>query len=79
MINMNDNKGLMVSISGMSLEEYRQAVRALSCKLEPQKYPVVVDPSPKPLPRTSSGKLCPASVLYRLSQNYKVLESSVAA
>ncbi|XP_028172571.1 uncharacterized protein LOC114361653 isoform X1 [Ostrinia furnacalis] len=40
---------------GMSLEEYREAVRTVSCKPEPKTYPVVVDPSPKPLPPTSSA------------------------
>ncbi|KAL0822493.1 hypothetical protein ABMA28_004547 [Loxostege sticticalis] len=40
---------------GMTLEEYRDAVRAVSCKPEPKTYPVVVDPSPEPLPPTSAA------------------------
>ncbi|XP_052754933.1 uncharacterized protein LOC113521443 [Galleria mellonella] len=56
---------------GMPLEEYRTAVHSVSCKPEPKKYPVVVDPSPTPLPRTSSGMvgrraLCPLERYGRL-------------
>ncbi|XP_026325232.1 uncharacterized protein LOC113234169 [Hyposmocoma kahamanoa] len=39
---------------GYTLEEYRAAVQSRSCKLEPTTYPVVVDPSPSPIPPTSS-------------------------
>lgn len=40
----------------MTKEEYCAAVAALNCQPEPKKYPVKVDPSPAPLPVTSSGK-----------------------
>ncbi|XP_063623392.1 uncharacterized protein LOC134795473 [Cydia splendana] len=40
---------------GMSMEEYRAVVRSMNCQAEPQQYPVQVDPSPAPLPPTSSG------------------------
>ncbi|KAJ0178259.1 hypothetical protein K1T71_006082 [Dendrolimus kikuchii] len=39
---------------GMSLNEYRAAVRSVNCQPEPKKYPVDAVPSPTPLPRTSS-------------------------
>ncbi|XP_060802713.1 uncharacterized protein LOC106135025 isoform X1 [Amyelois transitella] len=40
---------------GLSLEEYRAAVKSVDCQPEPRTYPVVVDPSPKPLPPTSAA------------------------
>ncbi|XP_023934230.1 uncharacterized protein LOC112043165 [Bicyclus anynana] len=39
---------------GMSLNEYRAAVRSVSCKPE-KEISVDIDPSPTPLPRTSAG------------------------
>ncbi|KAI5645374.1 normal lung function maintenance, low in lung cancer 1 protein domain-containing protein [Phthorimaea operculella] len=42
---------------GISLDEYRAAVRSVSCKPEEEHYPVEVDPSPKPLPPTSAGMI----------------------
>ncbi|GBP35072.1 hypothetical protein EVAR_75275_1 [Eumeta japonica] len=39
----------------MSLEDYRAALRALSCQPEPRRYCVDVEPSPTPPPCTSSG------------------------
>ncbi|CAK1556293.1 unnamed protein product [Leptosia nina] len=42
---------------GFSLEEYRAGLRSLSCKPDQPKDPVEVEPSPKPLPRTTSGMI----------------------
>ncbi|KAG6444873.1 hypothetical protein O3G_MSEX003530 [Manduca sexta] len=48
----------------MSLEEYNAALQSVSCHPVPPKPSVVVDPSPTPLPPTTSGTvgrraLCP--------------------
>ncbi|XP_073947139.1 uncharacterized protein isoform X2 [Choristoneura fumiferana] len=56
---------------GMSIEEYRAGVRSMNCQSEPRRYPVHVDPSPAPLPQTSSGMvgrraLCPLERYGRL-------------
>ncbi|XP_049874467.1 uncharacterized protein LOC126372661 [Pectinophora gossypiella] len=42
---------------GFSLEEYRAAIRSVSCQPEPKIFPVDVAPSPKPLPPTSTGMI----------------------
>ncbi|CAH2039580.1 unnamed protein product, partial [Iphiclides podalirius] len=39
---------------GMSVDEYRKALRAVSCKPD-EELPVLIAPSPTPLPLTSSG------------------------
>ncbi|KAM3966339.1 uncharacterized protein ACR2FA_012647 [Aphomia sociella] len=62
--------------SGMSLDEYRAAVRSVSCKPEPKTYPVVVDPSPTSIPRTSFGMvgrraLCPLERYGRLVMTHR--------
>ncbi|XP_053606575.1 uncharacterized protein LOC128673019 [Plodia interpunctella] len=56
---------------GMTLGEYRAAVKSVNCQPEPKTYPVVVDPSPKPLPPTSAAivgrrALCPLERYGRL-------------
>ncbi|XP_059054066.1 uncharacterized protein LOC131848278 [Achroia grisella] len=55
----------------MSLDQYKAAIRSVSCKPEPKTHPVVVDPTPTPLPRTSFGMvgrraLCPLERYGRL-------------
>lgn len=45
----------MLLVSGMSLDEYRAAVRSVSCKAE-REITVEVEPSPTSLPQTTSGK-----------------------
>ncbi|XP_075979049.1 uncharacterized protein LOC142978468 [Anticarsia gemmatalis] len=42
---------------GMTVEEYRAAVQSHSSQPEPKQYPVVVDPSPTPLPLTSAAMI----------------------
>ncbi|CAB3251696.1 unnamed protein product [Arctia plantaginis] len=42
---------------GMTVEEYRAALQCHSSQPEPKQYPVIVDPSPTPLPPTSSGMI----------------------
>lgn len=46
---------LVLLVSGMSLDEYRAAVRSVSCKAE-REITVEVEPSPTSLPQTTSGK-----------------------
>ncbi|XP_068618721.1 uncharacterized protein [Battus philenor] len=62
---------------GMSVEEYRAALRTVSCK-PVEKHPVDIEPSPIPLPSTSSGMigrraLCPLDrygPLVKTGRNY---------
>ncbi|XP_038206239.1 uncharacterized protein LOC119828209 [Zerene cesonia] len=42
---------------GLNLEEYRDALRSVNCKPEKPKDTVAVEPSPKPLPLTTSGMI----------------------
>nr|XP_021181538.1 uncharacterized protein LOC110370133 isoform X2 [Helicoverpa armigera] len=56
---------------GMTVEEYRAALQSHSSQLEPQQYPVTVDPSPSPLPPTSAAMIgrraqCPLERFGRL-------------